>query len=207
MKLYGTSLSPFVRKVLVVLAEKGIEAKHVPLIFHDPDPRFQAASPFGKIPALEDDDFRLADSSAIIHYLERRYPDPALLPTGAQDVGRAVWFDKFGDGELFPVLIKPFVQRVFLPRMMNKTGDESLVAKCMAEELPRLFDYLEGVIDGPFLVGGAFGLADISVATTFHNLHLAGEAVDAGRWPRLAAYVKGILERPSFQAAIAARQG
>ncbi|TNC16124.1 glutathione S-transferase family protein [Methylobacterium terricola] len=207
MKLYGTSLSPFVRKVLVVLAEKGIEARHVPLRFHDPDPRFQAASPFGKIPALEDEEFRLADSSAIIHYLERRHPAPAMLPTGAQDLGRAIWFDEFGDTELFPVLIKPFVQRVLRPHMMNQPCDEAVVAKCLGEDLPRLFDYLEGVIDGPYLVGGSFGLADISVVTTFHNLRLAGEAVDAGRWPRLAAYVAGILERPSFQAAIAARQG
>ncbi len=101
MKLYGTSLSPFVRKVLVVLAEKGVEVQHVPLRFHDPDPRFQAASPFGKIPALEDGDFRLADSSAIMHYLEGKHPEPALLPHDAKDIGRAVWFDKFGDTELF----------------------------------------------------------------------------------------------------------
>ncbi|QRE75933.1 glutathione S-transferase family protein [Methylobacterium aquaticum] len=207
MKLYGTSLSPFVRKVLVVLAEKGIEVQHVPLRFHDPDPRFQAASPFGKIPALEDGDVRLADSSAIIHYLERKHPEPAMLPAGAHDLGRAIWFDEVGDTELFPVLIKPFVQRVLRPKMMNQPCDEAVVAKCMGEELPRLFDYLEGVIDGPYLVGGAFGLADISVATTFHNLHLAGEAVDAGRWPKLASYFTGILERPSFQTAIAARQG
>ncbi len=207
MKLYGTSLSPFVRKVLVVLAEKGIEAKHVPLRFHDPDPRFRAASPFGKIPALEDEEFRLADSSAIIHYLERTHPAPALLPTDAKDLGRAIWFDELGDTELFPVLIKPFVQRVLRPKMMKLPCDEAVVAKCMTEELPRLFDYLEGTIDGEYLVGGAFSLADISVATTFHNLHLAGEAVDAGRWPKLASYVKGILERPSFQTAIAARQG
>ncbi|AWN51751.1 glutathione S-transferase family protein [Methylobacterium sp. 17Sr1-1] len=207
MKLYGTSLSPFVRKVLVVLAEKGIEAKHVPLRFHDPDPRFRATSPFGKIPALEDDDFRLADSTAIIHYLERKHPEPAMLPAAAQDLGRAIWFDELGDTELFPLLVKPFVQRVLRPNMMKQPCDEAVVAKCMTEELPRPFDYLEGAIDGPFLVGGAFSLADISVVTGFHNLHLAGETVDAGRWPRLASYVAGILERPSFQTAIAARQG
>ncbi|KMO33667.1 glutathione S-transferase [Methylobacterium tarhaniae] len=207
MKLYGTSLSPFVRKVLVVLAEKGIEVRHVPLRFHDPDPRFRAASPFGKIPALEDEELRLADSSAIIHYLERKHPEPAMLPREARDLGRAIWFDELGDTELFPLLVKPFVQRVLRPQLMNQPCDEAVVAKCMTEELPRLFDYLEGVIDGPALVGGAFGLADISVATGFHNLHLAGEAVDAGRWPRLAAYVAAILERPSFKTAIAARQG
>ena len=207
MKLYGTSLSPFVRKVLVVLAEKGVEIQHVPLRFHDPDPRFRAASPFGKIPALEDGDFRLPDSSAIIHYLERKHPEPALLPREARDLGRAIWFDELGDTELFPVLIKPFVQRVLRPKMMNLPCDEAVVAKCMGEEAPRVFDHLEGVIDGPYLVGGAFSLGDISVATTFHNLHLAGEAVEAGRWPKLASYVEGILERPSFQTAIAARQG
>ncbi|SEP33190.1 glutathione S-transferase [Methylobacterium sp. ap11] len=207
MKLYGTSLSPFVRKVLVVLAEKGVEVRHVPLRFHDPDPRFQAASPLGKIPALDDDGFLLADSSAIIHYLERKHPAPALLPTEARDLGRAIWFDEFGDTELFPVLIKPFVQRVMRPKMMNQPCDEAVVAKCLGEELPRLYDYLEGQVDGEFLVGGTFGLADISVVTSFHNLRLAGETVDAGRWPRLAAYVEGILERPSFKTAIAARQG
>ncbi|MGF3025090.1 glutathione S-transferase family protein [Methylobacterium aquaticum] len=207
MKLYGTSLSPYVRKVLVVLAEKGVEVQHVPLRFHDPDPRFRAASPFGKIPALEDEGFLLADSSAIIQYLDRKHPEPAMLPREARDLGRAIWFDELGDTELFPVLIKPFVQRFLRPQLMNQPCDEAVVARCMTEELPRLFDYLDGQVDGPFLVGGAFSLADISVATGFHNLHLAGEAVDPERWPRLASYVTGILERPSFRTAIAARKG
>ncbi|KMO29615.1 glutathione S-transferase family protein [Methylobacterium aquaticum] len=207
MKLYGTSLSPYVRKVLVVLAEKGVEVQHVPLRFHDPDPRFRAASPFGKIPALEDEGFFLADSSAIIQYLDRKHPEPAMLPREARDLGRAIWFDELGDTELFPVLIKPFVQRFLRPQLMNQPCDEAVVARCMTEELPRLFDYLDGQVDGPFLVGGAFSLADISVATGFHNLHLAGEAVDPERWPRLASYVTGILERPSFRTAIAARKG
>ena len=130
-----------------------------------------------------------------------------MLPREARDLGRAIWFDELGDTELFPLLVKPFVQRVLRPNMMKQPCDEAVVAKCMTEELPRPFDYLEGAIDGPFLVGGAFSLADISVVTGFHNLHLAGETVDAGRWPRLASYVAGILERPSFQTAIAARQG
>jgi glutathione S-transferase len=43
------------------------------------------------------------------------------------------------------------------------------------------------------------------VATGFHNLHLAGETVDAGRWPKLAGYVSATLARPSFVTALAAR--
>lgn len=204
MIVYGTSLSPFGRKVLVALAEKGVEFEHRPLRFHDPDAAFRAASPLGKIPAIDDDGFRLADSSAILHYLERKHPTPALLPTDPQDFGRAVWFDKFGDTELFPKLVKPFVERFLKPRLMGRDGDEAIVARAMNEELPPLFDYLEGQIGGAYLVGDAFSLADIAIATGFHNLRLAEEEVDAGRWPRLAAYVTATLERPSFAKAIAA---
>ncbi|HEX8417719.1 MAG TPA: glutathione S-transferase family protein [Methylobacterium sp.] len=204
MILYGTSLSPFVRKVLVALAEKGAAFEHRPLRFHDADPAFQAASALGKIPAIEDDGYRLADSTAILHYIERKHPSPALIPSAPKAYGRAVWFDKFNDTELLPKVIKPFVHRFVMPNLLGKPGDEAVVAKALTEEMPPLFDYLEGEIDGPYLVGDAFGLADISVVTSFHNLRLVGERVDAARWPRLAAYIDATLERPSFVTAIAA---
>lgn len=204
MILYGTSYSPFVRKILVTLAEKDVGFEHRPVFFHAPDEAFQACSPLGKIPALEDEGFRLADSTAISAYLEAKYPAPALWPEAAKDRARAVWFDKFGDTELFPILIKPFFHRVVLPNMMGKPGDEEVVAKALSEELPKLYDYLEGQIDGPYLVGQSFSIADIAVATGFHNLRVAKEKVDAGRWPKLAAYVDATLERPSFVTAIAA---
>ncbi|WP_375408145.1 glutathione S-transferase family protein [uncultured Methylobacterium sp.] len=204
MILYGTSLSPYVRKVLVALAEKGVDAEHRPCFFHDPNEAFQAASPLGKIPAIEDQGFKLADSSAILFYIEANHPSPALLPTEAKARGRAIWFDKFGDTELFPSLIKPFFHRVVMPKLQGKPGDEAVVKTALTEELPKLYDYLEAQVDGPYLVGGAFSIADISVTTGFHNLKLAGEQVDAGRWPKLAAYVAATLERPSFMKAVAA---
>ncbi|MBY0295564.1 MAG: glutathione S-transferase family protein [Methylobacterium sp.] len=207
MKLYGSSLSPFVRKVLVALAEKEVAFEHVPLRFHDPDRDFQAASPLGKIPALRDGDFRLADSSAIVHYLDRKHPAPALLPPDPRQAGRAVWFDKFADTELMGPLLRPFVHRVLRPRVLNLPCDEAVVQKALAEELPRLFTYLEAQIAGPHLVGEAFSLADIAVATGFVNLRFAKEGVDAGRWPKLAGWVESTLERPSFKAAIAAPKG
>src|SRR3990170_6457911 len=65
MIVYGSSLSPFVRKVLAYASEKHIELELKPTGPGDPDLR--AASPFGKMPALSDGDFQLSDSSAIIH--------------------------------------------------------------------------------------------------------------------------------------------
>ena len=206
MIVYGTGYSPYVRKVLVSLAEKGLAYEHRPLMFHDPDPAFQAASPLGKIPAIDDNGFLLADSTAILFYLDRRAPTPTLVPTEPQALGRAMWFDKFGDTELFGKLVVPFVERVLKPNMMGKPTDEAAVAKALDRDLPPLFDHLESEIDGPFLVDDAFSIADISIATGFYNFGLAKAEIDAGRWPRLAAYVKAILARPSFETAMAARK-
>ena len=205
MKLYGTGNSPFVRKVLVALAEKGQDAEHIPLFFHAEDPAFQAASPLGKIPAFDDDGFMLADSTAILTYLEARFPSPALFPSEAKARGRAIWFDKYGDTEMSGAIITPFFNRVVKPKLLQQTCDDGAIAKALEKDLPKIFDYLEQQIDGPYLVGDTFSVADISVTTGFHNLHLAGESVDAGRWPKLAGYVAAILARPSFKTALAAR--
>ncbi len=205
MKLYGTAYSPYVRKILVALAEKQTSFEHIPLFFHDPDPAFQAASPLGKIPALDDDGYLLADSSAILFYLEATYPNPTLIPADPKARGRAVWFDKYGDTEMFPVIITPFAERIVKPKLLGKSGDEAAATKALNEGLPKIYDYLESQIAGPYLVGDAFSIADISVVTGFHNLHLAGEKVDAGRWPKLAQYVAATLDRPSFATALAAR--
>lgn len=207
MIVYGTGYSPYVRKVLVSLAEKGVAYEHRPNMFHDPDPAFQAASPIGKIPAIDDDGFLLADSTAIQFYLERRHPTPSLIPGDAQGLGRALWFEKFGDTELFGKLVVPFVERVMKPTMMGKPTDEAAVAKALNEDLPPLFDYLESEIDGAFLVGDAFSIADIAIATGFYNFGLAKAEIDAARWPKLAAYVAATLARPSFETAMAARKG
>ena len=81
MIVYGASMSPFVRKVLAFGAEKGLELENKPMGFDSDDPDFLAASPFRKIPGFSDGDFRIADSSAIIAYLDAIRPEPNLIPT------------------------------------------------------------------------------------------------------------------------------
>ncbi|KAA0125592.1 glutathione S-transferase family protein [Methylobacterium sp. P1-11] len=204
MVIYGSSISPYVRKVLVALYEKDIAFEHRPVGFHAADPGFRAASPMGKIPAMEEAGYRLADSSAILDYLERRHPEPALVPEDARDAARARWFDKFGECELTRQGLVPFVERFLKPRLFKVEGDEALAQRTVDTKLPPLFDYLETQIEGPYLVAGRFGIADIAVAAPFHNLRLAKVTVDAARWPKLADWVTATLERPSFTAAIAA---
>src|SRR5437868_13653 len=97
MKVYGFPLSPFVRKVLVVAEEKGVETQVVPTNPMAPDDEFVDCSPYRKIPAIDDNGFKLADSSAIATYLEAKHPEPALLPADPQARAKAVWFDEVAD--------------------------------------------------------------------------------------------------------------
>lgn len=201
MIVYGVGASPFVRKVLVAAAEKGLAVEHVPLLFHSPDPAFRACSPLGKIPAFRDGDVRLADSSAICAYLERKHPAPPLVPDDAEGIARVVWFDKFAGAELFGPIGTIFFELFFKPKRLGQAPDVQAADAAQEHGLPPLCDYLEGQLDGEFLVGGRLTLADIAVASPFVNLHMVGRGVDASRWPRLAAFVGRITAREAFQRA------
>lgn len=197
--LYGAGLSPFVRKVRVVLAEKGVAYDHDPVIPFNVSAEYKAISPLGKIPAWRDERGAIADSSAIVAYLERIHPTPATYPSDPYEYARALWFEEYADSALVGVAgAKIFFPRVVAPRFFNQPADEAAIGKAIAEELPPLFDYLEGQLSGDWLAGGQFSIADIAVGTVFVNLRFAGVTPDATRWPKLARHVARVHERPSF---------
>ena len=199
MILYGSTLSPFVRKVAAYCGEKGLEFELKPVGIGDPDPDFRAASPFGKMPALVDGDYSLADSSAIIHYLEAKNPEPPLIPADPKLRGRVVWFDEWADTLLFACGAKMFFNRVVAPRFLGRDGDHALADAAERDDLPALLDYLEGAIpDSGYLVGDGLTLADISVASPFANFRHMDVAIDPVRYPRILKYTGAILARPSF---------
>ncbi|WP_374597424.1 glutathione S-transferase family protein [Sphingosinicella sp.] len=203
IKVYGSTLSPFVRKVVVVLAEKGLDYELVPAGLPARDPEFLSISPFGKMPAFRDGDFTISDSSAIVHYLDAKYPEPRLIPQAPEDLARAVWYDEFGDTIVVATAGKVFFNRVVAPRFLKQAGSEDMAQQGIAE-LPRLFDYLEDVVPEPggFLVGGVLSLADISVASPFVNLSHCALDIDCAKYPKLGAWLPTILSRPSFASVV-----
>jgi glutathione S-transferase len=200
MILYGSSLSPFVRKVLAYAGEKGIELELQPTGFPNHSPEYLEASPFRRMPAFRDGDYVLADSSAIIHYLEAKHPEPALIPSDPRQRGEVIWFEEFADTILVSCGAKMFFNRIVAPRFIGRPGDLEAADLAEREELPPILDYLERTVPdaGGFLVGDRLTLADLAVASPFVNLaHLCCE-LDAARHGRVRAYVDAILSRPSF---------
>ena len=199
MIVYGASLSPFVRKVLAYGAEKGIELEHKPIGLGSDDPGFLAASPFRKIPGFSDGDFAISDSSAIIHYLEAKYPEPALIPAEPRARARVIWFDEFADTILCACGAKMFFNRIVAPRFLGRQGDLEIADKAEKEELPPILDYLERTIpDSEWLVGDGLTLADIAVATAFANFRHLGMTLDSSRYPKVTQFADKMLARPSF---------
>lgn len=205
--VYGGSLSPFVRKVLVALAEKGVDYQLEQVNPFAPPPEFLAISPLKRIPVLRDTDApepnTLPDSSIICDYLEHKFPKPALYPADPFQRARALWFEEYADSQMAQNLVRTFFFERVVKKMMKQQTDEAICAAAKDKHLPGTFDYLEKEIgNNEFLVGGAFSIADISIGTMLVNMEHAGETVDASRWPKLAAYGARLHARPSFKSLI-----
>ena len=197
MIVYGASLSPFVRKVLVFAAEKGIEVEHKVLPPNADDPEFLEASPFRKIPGFRDGDFAISDSSAIITYLDSIQPEPVLISAEPRARARTIWYDEFADTIFAACGAKMFFNRIVAP-LLGREGDLSIADKAECEELPPLLDYVEKMLpESGWLVEDRLSLADISVASPLVNLQHLGVDFRAGR-PKHAAIADRMFARDSF---------
>ena len=213
MIVYGNSISPFVRKVIAFAHEKGIDITIEAAGLGGGSPAFYEASPFKKMPAFRDPgaddgrDFTISDSTAIIAYLDTKFPEPNLIPLTAADRARVIWFEEFADTIIVGAAGKIFFNRFVAPKFMKREGDLAAADAAEADEMPPIFDYIEARIPASgFLVADRLTLADIAVASPFVNLMHCGSPIDAARWPKTAAYVTSILARPSFAPTVAAEQ-
>jgi glutathione S-transferase len=206
--VYGANVSPFVRKVRVALMEKGVPFDFQIVNPMQPPPQWRELSPLGKIPAFTDGDRKLADSSVICLYLERREPNPPLYPRDDYEHARALWFEEYIDSGMAPQLVGPiFGPLVIRPLLLNTPATREIKAEAMklveSVAVP-MWTYLEQQL-GPneFFAGGAFSIADIAVASAHVNLKFTGIDVDRRKFPRLAAFLERMYARPSFAKCIA----
>lgn len=204
MILFGARPSPFVRKVIVFAAEKGLDLDVQPGGFGQGGEAFAHASPFGKIPGFQDGDFLISDSTAIITYLDTIHPEPNLIPVEARARARTIWYEEFGDTIVQASGTPIFFNRMVAP-LLGLPQDLAAAEQAEAEKLPKVYDYLEKILpESGFLVEDRFTLADLAVACPLINICYCSPVLEEGRWPRLRAWLQQMRERPSFAAALVA---
>jgi glutathione S-transferase len=203
LKIYGLPFSAHTRKAIIAATEKQIPYELNRVIPLAPPPDWRELSPLGLIPAIEDGDLRLADSSAICAYLERKYPERSIYPQGLRDYAQALWIEEYIDSGLAPHVLRGLLlQRVFAPKFLHQPPDEELIRRSLTEMIPPRLAYLEDALSGEYFAGDAFSIADIAVACILVNLHYAGESVSNGTHPKLYGFLRAILQRPCFADAL-----
>jgi glutathione S-transferase len=200
MKVIGSYVSPYVRKVLACMALKGVDDYEIdPITPFFGDEEFARLSPLRRIPVLIHGDLVLTDSSVICAWLDEAYPGHPLLPADCTDRARARWLEEYADSRMGDVFIWGFFYQKFVcPLVWGEPGDQARIEHTLAEDAPAVLDYLEGQLPAAGFLFGGIGLADISVATFFRNAFYAGFSIDAARWPKTAAFVERALAHDCF---------
>ncbi|HVH38309.1 MAG TPA: glutathione S-transferase family protein [Sphingomicrobium sp.] len=200
MRIIGSYVSPYVRKVLACLNLKGLEFEIDPITPFFGGDEFERLSPLRRIPVLIDGDVRLCDSSVICAYLDEAYPGHPLLPSSPADRAKARWLEEYADTRLGDIFIWAlFYQRRVYPMVWGKPGDEARIEKAVREDAPNALDYLEVQLPQSGFLFDDIGLADISIASFFRNAAYADFQIDAGRWPVTASFVDRTLAHPCIE--------
>ena len=200
IKIIGSFVSPYVRKVLVCMELKGLDYEVDPITPFFGNDEFRRLSPLCRIPVLIDGGLVLTDSTVIAEYLDEQFPEPPLLPKEPKDRARARWLEEFADTRLGDLLIWGlFYPKMVHPRVWNEPGDQARIDKTLETDLPEALDYLEGELPDHGYLFGEIGLADIAIASFFRNGSYAGFVPDAARWPRTSSLVELVLHHPTFQ--------
>ena len=202
-RLYHYPLSPFSRKVRLVLAEKKVEVELVEERYWEQDADFLRRNPAGKVPVLRMGGRTYADSAAICEYLEESLPQPPLLPKSPEaryEVRRLVaWFDDKFHAEVTSKLLG---ERVF--RKVQGTGyPESANVKAGARAIKTHLDYMAWLLDQRrWLAGNEMSLADFAAAAHLSCLDYISD-VDWNRSDTVKDWYAKIKSRPAFRSILA----
>ncbi len=202
-RLYHQTLSPFCRKIRLVLTEKKIE---VELVEERPWERrmdFLRLNPSGQVPVLRIDDLALSDSNAIFEYLEETHPEPALLPTGASERAETrrlvAWFDDKFHHEVTANLLYERVNK-----KLAKAGyPESERIKAGTRNIKYHLDYIGWLTDNrKWLAGDQMTIADFAAAAHLSCLDYVSD-VDWTRNQGVHDWYSKIKSRPAFRSILA----
>lgn len=194
--------SPFGRSVLIALEEKGAPYRLAALAPGDSKgPAHLARHPFGRVPVLAHDGFVLYETQAILRYLDRVLPEPALTPADIRQAARMDQVMNISDWYLFQGVCNVIIfQRIVGPQFFGTTTDEAAIARAMPQARTVIAELSRLLGEQPFMVGDQLSLADLQAAPQASFLSLTPEWAEltAGH-PNLVAWIERLEARPSFK--------
>ena len=206
--VYGIPGSPYLRSALLALHEKRAAYRLVVLdgIAGTRSEEHLRRHPFGRIPVLEQGDFRLYETQAILRYLDATLPGPSLQPQDPRAAARMNQIMGIVDWYVFPsVSVGITAERFLAQRFWNRPADEANIAKALPrarlciQELDRLLGCAQ------FMAGDALSLADLLLAPQLLFFRGTPEAQQLMSGTRLDEWLTRMGERESVRATEAER--
>jgi glutathione S-transferase len=209
IELHWLSGSPYAWRVQLALELKGLSyVSHLRQLSSGElkSPEYLALNPRGRVPTLVDDGFVLYESLAILAYLDRKFPTPALFGNSAEETG-LIWCVIAE----YTAYVDPAVEDFILPLYFGKAAEhaESVreAATTLRVELGRLEQRLRS---SAHLAGPELSAADLVVYPHVRSIERAGSkdgarALDidlvplSSRWPALSAWARRIEALPGFE--------
>lgn len=205
LQLYGYWRSSAAYRVRIALNYKRLDWQSIPKhLTRDGGehlaPDYLARNPQGLVPALADGEFVLAQSLAIIEYLDETRPVPPLLPADPQSRATVRAMALAIACDVHPLNNLRVTQ--YLRRELG--ADEEAVTRWIRHWIGQGFTALEAWIvrhsvDGRHCYGTAVTMADVCLVPQVYNARRF--ALDLAPWPRLAVVAAALDALPAFAAA------
>ena len=196
MKLYGHPYSTCTRKVLLTLAETNTPYELTAVDFAKGEPKQEphlSRQPFGQVPAIDDDGFKLYESRAIARYINQKVRGP-LVPTDLQEYARMEQWISIETSDFTGPAMKFIFQYVF----QRPQSEE--VLRSAGSALDQALDIMNSRLAvAQYLAGNQFTLADICFMPYVGYLVGSPEKARIGRYSRVDAWWNKVSERPSWK--------
>ncbi|HVZ47081.1 MAG TPA: glutathione S-transferase N-terminal domain-containing protein [Ramlibacter sp.] len=198
MKLIGSTTSPYVRKVRVVMAEKKLDYQFVEDDVWSADSSIMQSNPLGKVPCLVmEGGEALFDSRVIVEYLDTLSPVGKLIPAVGRERAEVKTWEALADGVL-DALILARLENTWSGRPKAQRS-QAWIDRQMGKAHASLKAMSQGLGDKPFCAGIYLSLADIAVGCALGYLDFRFPEIDwRAPYPNLAKLHEKLAQRPSF---------
>ena len=198
MKLIGSTSSPYVRKVRVVMAEKKLDYQFVEEDVWSADTNIMQSNPLGKVPCLVmEGGEALFDSRVIVEYLDTLSPVGKLIPPLGRERAEVKTWEALADGVLDALILARLEANWAGRKKEERSG--AWIERQIAKTQSSLKAMSQGLGEKPFCAGIYLSLADIAVGCALGYLDYRFPDIDwRSSYPNLAKLHEKLAQRPSF---------
>ena len=201
MKIYSSPVAPSPRKVLIFIAEKGIDNVQIVNLdlgkLEHKTTEYKKIAPNSRVPALELDSGEvILETTAICRYLECKYPEPNMFGTDPMEIAHIeMWYSRVSFELMMPLMHGFRHTHPHMSQLENQNNEFGLAQRELA--VNSLKHYEELMCDKEFLTCKKFTYADIQMVTSLQFLVRLNK-IDINDYQNLKTYIDNIAARPSF---------